>query len=170
MKYAKRKDELEKLNNVIEDQKRTLQYIPSLNLDNIEYLKIDDLKKNYDNFEKCENLWEPLSPPVIPTGKAPIDFIKSRFSTMRYVLETSYPEEYRPYYEEEVMLNNLKLGKPVYDMYNIYRVVSCYEKCPLCGASIFNGFGGVSRRDNKTLICSDCASKEAIEDLLNERV
>jgi len=42
--------------------------------------------------------------------------------------------------------------------------------CPLCGGPIPNALyegqylGALSRRDNKTEICSDCGVKEAIED------
>lgn len=42
--------------------------------------------------------------------------------------------------------------------------------CPLCGGPIPNALyegkysGALSRRDNKTEICSDCGVREAIED------
>ncbi|KKN53354.1 hypothetical protein LCGC14_0603240 [marine sediment metagenome] len=36
--------------------------------------------------------------------------------------------------------------------------------CPRCGA-FFNGFTALSRRDNKTNICSPCGTDEAMFDL-----
>lgn len=38
------------------------------------------------------------------------------------------------------------------------------KKCPRCGAS-YKGFGSISRRDNKTGICNDCGSAEALFDV-----
>lgn len=35
--------------------------------------------------------------------------------------------------------------------------------CPKCGKT-FKGVGALSRRDNKTEICSECGRKEAIND------
>lgn len=35
--------------------------------------------------------------------------------------------------------------------------------CPKCGKT-FEGVGALSRRDNKTEICSECGRKEAIND------
>lgn len=37
-------------------------------------------------------------------------------------------------------------------------------KCPKCGKSYAKGKGALSRKDNKTEICSDCGYREAIED------
>lgn len=37
------------------------------------------------------------------------------------------------------------------------------KKCPKCG-KMFKGVGAISRRDNKTEICSECGTKEAFED------
>lgn len=38
-------------------------------------------------------------------------------------------------------------------------------KCPKCGKRYAKGKGALSRRDNKTEICSDCGFREAIEDV-----
>lgn len=40
------------------------------------------------------------------------------------------------------------------------------KKCPKCGA-IINLYPAISRRDNKTEICSDCGVIEAMEDYIN---
>jgi len=37
--------------------------------------------------------------------------------------------------------------------------------CPVCGAKFQDVAGALSRRDNKTRICSDCGTREAIEDI-----
>ena len=47
--------------------------------------------------------------------------------------------------------------------------------CPICGGPIPNALyegqyaGALSRRDNKTEICSDCGVMEAIQDFANAR-
>ena len=41
-------------------------------------------------------------------------------------------------------------------------------KCPRC-KRMYRGFPALSRRDNKTEICSDCGSVEAMEDCYQER-
>ncbi len=40
-------------------------------------------------------------------------------------------------------------------------------KCPICKQQ-YNGYPALSRKDNKTEICSDCGTKEAIEEFLKE--
>lgn len=37
------------------------------------------------------------------------------------------------------------------------------KKCPLCNKE-YKGVGAISRKDNKTEICSECGTKEALED------
>jgi len=39
-------------------------------------------------------------------------------------------------------------------------------KCPHCKEQM-SKFPALSRRDNKTLICSDCGRREALEDIYN---
>ena len=41
-------------------------------------------------------------------------------------------------------------------------------KCPNCG-KITTEHSALSRKDNKTRICSDCGTKEAILDFINSR-
>jgi transcription elongation factor Elf1 len=38
--------------------------------------------------------------------------------------------------------------------------------CPRCKMT-FNGYPAISRKDNKTEICSDCGTAEALEDFAN---
>lgn len=35
--------------------------------------------------------------------------------------------------------------------------------CPICGKE-YSGYPAISRRDNKTEICSDCGTAEAMQD------
>lgn len=41
--------------------------------------------------------------------------------------------------------------------------------CPRCGASYF-GIGAISRKDNKTEICSFCGTEEAMLDFLKYKI
>ena len=36
--------------------------------------------------------------------------------------------------------------------------------CPLCGKP-YSGYPALSRKDNETLICPDCGTREALEEL-----
>lgn len=38
------------------------------------------------------------------------------------------------------------------------------RKCPHCGAK-YEGYPAISRRDNKTPICPDCGTREALESI-----
>ena len=38
--------------------------------------------------------------------------------------------------------------------------------CPLCGSFLNRPFVALSRRDNKTTICSECGHREAVEDIV----
>lgn len=40
------------------------------------------------------------------------------------------------------------------------------RECPLCGEMFDKDFGDLLRKDNATLICSACGTKEAMEGLL----
>ena len=42
------------------------------------------------------------------------------------------------------------------------------NKCPRCEKT-YKGYPALSRRDNKTDICSDCGRTEALEDFYKER-
>ena len=41
--------------------------------------------------------------------------------------------------------------------------------CPKCNFQFLEGTGALSRRDNKTEICSDCGIREAMEDYENNK-
>ena len=38
------------------------------------------------------------------------------------------------------------------------------RKCPQCGAE-YQGYPAISRKDNKTPICPDCGTREALESI-----
>lgn len=40
--------------------------------------------------------------------------------------------------------------------------VNTLRKCPNCGAE-YQGYPAISRKDNKTPICPDCGTREALE-------
>ena len=40
------------------------------------------------------------------------------------------------------------------------------KKCPNCG-KVYSGYPALSRKDNKTEICPDCGTAEALESLIN---
>lgn len=157
------KERQQELENILKLQERELRFY-SLNLENcqIEKLPLNSLHQNFDDFSQCEELWQVMD-------DNPIETLKKIFQSLRYVVEQLHPDEYYPIYEEEVFLNKLRLGQTVEDMYNVYRVRTDLEKCPCCGVSIFKGTYAISRRDNKTHICSNCGMKEAIEDMSNTR-
>ncbi|MCD7723756.1 MAG: hypothetical protein LUH82_07425 [Clostridiales bacterium] len=39
-----------------------------------------------------------------------------------------------------------------------------FKTCPKCGNE-YHGVGAISRVDNKTLICPDCSTREALESI-----
>ena len=41
------------------------------------------------------------------------------------------------------------------------------ELCPKCVTNVLEEVPALSRRDNKTLICSDCGREEAFEDFID---
>lgn len=157
------KERQEELEDILKMQSRKLKYNAiDLKKCQIEKLSLEVLKRNFDDFSKCEDKWVLMDDNSIET-------LKTIFKSLRTVVEKLHPEEYYPAYEEEVFLNKLRLGQTVEDMYNVYRVRTSLEKCPYCGSSIFEGTFAISRRDNKTQICSNCGTREAIEDISNTR-
>lgn len=158
-----KKERQEELEDILKMQSRKLKYNAiDLKKCQIEKLSLEVLKRNFDDFSKCEDKWVLMDDNSIET-------LKTIFQSLREVVKQLHPEEYYPIYEEEVFLNRLRLGQTVEDMYNVYRVKTTLDKCPICGASIFDGTFAISRRDNKTIICSNCGMKEAIEDFSDTR-
>ena len=44
------------------------------------------------------------------------------------------------------------------------KIISITQTCPLCGKE-FTGAPALSRKDNQTLICSDCGTRQALESI-----
>lgn len=143
-------------------QKLILERSPILDLTHIQKISKEVINQHFDKYNDCESLWEydiTLS----------ISKLQDIFSRLRRINEQIRPDEYHLYYEDEVMINNLSLGKVIEDMYFAYRIKTEYPKCPLCGSSIFPHTAALSRRDNKTYICRDCGQGEAAQDFANVR-
>lgn len=160
----KTKNEEMELQRILEHQQLRLKNFVKLDLKHIEVLSFDVIKRNFNNFAKCESEWELLN------VDDPIECLKGRFKIMRDIIEATHPHEYCPYYDEEVFINNLLLGKTIEDMFNVYRIRTDLDKCPLCGSSLYGMKYALSRRDNITHICSECGEKEAYEDMLDIRI
>lgn len=161
METNKNKEKI--VEEIVDYQKELLKKYPKLDINNIEYLFLDDLKENFDDYSRCEGLWKVMDEEI------PGEKLKKIFASLRKTNEMIRPNEFYPYYEEEVFINNLLLGKTVQDMFRVYRIKTDYEKCPLCGSSIIEGQYALSRRDNKSRICSSCGMKESLEDFTNIR-
>lgn len=39
--------------------------------------------------------------------------------------------------------------------------------CPKCQKEFIDKYGAISRKDNKTVICAECGTKEALKDWTN---
>ncbi len=39
-----------------------------------------------------------------------------------------------------------------------------FQRCPFCG-NVYHGVPALSRKDNKTQICPDCGTREALESM-----
>ena len=129
-----------------------------LDLNSLERIPVEEVKNNFGNFAGLEGKWQKCD------KDNDINTLKKIFYRLRLLNADIRPGEYYVYYEEDVMINNLKLGKVVEDMFWCWRIITEYPKCPLCGSSIMPSLSAISRRNNITEICSDCGLKEAIED------
>jgi predicted RNA-binding Zn-ribbon protein involved in translation (DUF1610 family) len=69
-------------------------------------------------------------------------------------------------YTRKNAMNILKSGKIVDTPCLLFKLGKDADtkKCPKCG-SYYIGIGALSRRDNKTDICSDCGEQEGLEDM-----
>lgn len=158
------KEQQEEIDLIIKNQKRELGLInEQLDLTKIEFLFVKTLEENFGDFSLCENEWKLMEDEI------PVEKICESFASVRNIIEKTRKNEFYPYYEDEIIINNLLLGKTIHDMFRIYRIRTDKEKCPLCGSSIFEHMAALSRRDNKTEICSRCGSKEAVQDMNNIR-
>lgn len=73
------------------------------------------------------------------------------------------PEELRAVSEY-----NKKRGLPGYEEFCAEPGLKAMPTCPVCGR-MYAEPPALSRRDNRTLICPACGTKEAIEDFLDHK-
>lgn len=110
-------------------------------------------QQNQD-FSQCEELWEPIDAAVVKK------FVHSNHET----LKMTRPGEDVSFLEWENVEKDLENGRVVELMMMFVRAETNVEKCPLCGSSITEDIGAISRRDNRTPICSVCGRNEAMDD------
>jgi hypothetical protein len=89
--------------------------------------------------------------------------------TREIIKETNDQVHQSELFEEETVLDQLKNGKVIYTPTILFRGVVGSEVCPLCGATYEDGMGSLSRKDNETVICSDCGNEEALGEFFNEK-
>ena len=112
-----------------------------------EYLPVAVLDAVYGDFSACEGKWKGIS--------------ESQYNVFLTALccVVKKPEEDVIREANELTAAGKVLSIPI----GYIRKTTDEKKCPKCGASIF-GIGALSRIDNKTVICSDCGTTEALED------
>lgn len=113
-----------------------------------EFLSNEIHQENFGDFERCESKWTEKDEKEIN------ELLKNRTGLFEKVdLKTTID-----------MLND---GKVISLKIGFIRLKNDMEKCKLCGSEL--GMPAVSRRNNKTQICSDCGLKEAVEDINHSR-
>lgn len=115
-----------------------------------ETLGIGYLKKFNNDFSKCENKWMKMSE----------DEAKMEFE-ISYDISKQFENEPREYCIWENAIVELDKGKALSLPMFYIRKATENKKCPKCGSSILDT-GALSRHDNKTKICSDCGTFEAL--------
>lgn len=91
------------------------------------------------------------------------DFLIAVRITKEIIEETGQNKEVLHLYEKEAALRHIKSGRILTTPVSEFRLANGKE-CPIC-QSKFIGMGALSRRDNKTEICSQCGVNEALEDI-----
>ncbi|PLS19540.1 hypothetical protein CVD28_03740 [Bacillus sp. M6-12] len=95
-----------------------------------------------------------------------LDFILQQCEVTRDVIQMTKDKDHPiEMFEEEAVIEQLKEGRIIYTPMLLFRAIVGENTCPLCGAT-YQGMGSLSRKDNETEICSDCGTREAMEDFL----
>lgn len=123
-----------------------------------EFLPEGTFNKKFGDFKKCEGEWKDISEEEIK---------KLLTASLNVIKQTG--SQYRPYLEWENAESLFKEGKGIRTLYGFIREKNNYPKCPLCADSITHEPAALSRKDNETKLCPECARNEAIEDFLNIR-
>lgn len=94
------------------------------------------------------------------------NFLESVEITRDLIIELAISDRDPKEYEEKYALGLLRSGRVVDTPAILFKLGEGNNttKCPICG-SFYMGMGALSRRDNKTDICSQCGMDEAIEDM-----
>lgn len=121
-----------------------------------EKLFLNTFEENFEDFYRCESLWENVE----------LSEIEKVFASAYRVAVDMMDEEKMEYCQLDNIKKLLENGNVVWSPYAIYRIKTTDDKCPICGASFPHNQLAISRRDNKTAICSTCALQEAIEDMI----
>lgn len=112
---------------------------------------------NFESFAACEGEWLTREPNIVQW------MITSTQETLADV------QEMRPEMVGDAPFEALAAGKVVHVIAGFVRQQTDLPKCPLCGCSFEKRLGSISRRDNQTLICAGCGTREALGDLFNVR-
>lgn len=124
----------------------------------LERLRIKTFLIKNKDFKACESDWEDC--PEYLT----LDLLKTRYEEDIKIASKHTPSVNLTEYPWEDVANRLMAGKTASDTLYIYRTKTSDPKCPNCGSSYQKGLHALSRRDNKTRICSDCGVVEAFQD------
>ena len=112
-----------------------------------EYLPAGLLDEAYGDFSACEGKWQRINETQYNV------FLTAPCCVVRKPEEDVFREA------NEYIDTGKVLSIPI----GYIRKATSEKKCPKCGASVF-GIGALSRIDNKTVICSECGTAEALED------
>lgn len=117
------------------------------------------LSSKFSNWAACEQDWEEVTE----------EFVKKDLAAAYTV--TCQMQQERPWLKWENAELLFTEGKIISVPFKYYRAKNLNPKCGLCGCSIMDTpeAPAISRRDNKTVICSDCGVKEALDDITNTR-
>ena len=110
--------------------------------------------EKFGDFKKCEEDWIEITSEDA-----------KKWTESAYELSKLTEEEPREFLRWDNAIKLLEEGKAIRLPFFFIREKNDNPKCPRCGCSYKNGFGALSRRDNKTEICSDCGTLEAFEDI-----
>lgn len=89
--------------------------------------------------------------------------------TREIIKETNDQVHKEEHFEDEHVKERLSEGRIIYTPMILFRGVIGTEVCPLCGSTFKKGMGALSRKDNETVMCSDCGTEEAMSEYLSEK-
>lgn len=125
----------------------------------IERLSRTTFDRHHQDFAACEEFWEEMDE----------EKVKKIATSNHETLQLTRPDEGVSFLEWANIEHKLTDGRVVELMNVFVRKRTSLDKCPLCGSSIADGTAALSRRDNQTEICSQCARDEAINEWENTR-